>query len=1388
MSGNYNNGLLWRGSYEGLFSLHYSITIPAFPIHFTSTGGIGPIVIPDTTILPALHLGVTGDADYSFAVPDIPIPAIRIGFDGAANVGFTAPATTLLSTFSAGTIGLSPIVVGPIFVPAVTNVSFVLPLVGQQSGRISPFSLGNINIDGMSIPLDLITEPIALDAISFSESIPIEIPIEIPASTIDGISMSEVLPIDLSVDIPAVMIPGTTIDPIPLDFDIFTSAGPIDISIIDIPATPGFGNSTTLPSSGFFNTGGGGGSGFGNFGSASSGWFHQAAGELLGGLSGIGNSGSLASGLLNVGTDISGLFNVSTLDLTAPAVISGFGNLGQSLSGVNIMGLIRELTSGGSGGGGGGPSPIEVFFAELQNLDIRNLLNLGNVGGVNLGFANVGDFNLGAGNVGTVNLGVGNLGAQNLGLGNLGDGNVGFSNIGHSNLGFGNSGLAVGLAGIGNAGFGNAGSSNVGLANMGVGNIGLANTGTGNIGIGLVGDNLTGIGGLNSGSGNLGLFNSGTGNIGFFNSGAGNFGIGNSGSYNTGIGNSGTASTGLFNAGSFNTGVANPGGYNTGSFNVGSFNTGDFNPGNTNTGWFNAGDTNTGLFNTGNVNTGAFNSGSLNNGALWTGDHHGLVSFSFNIDITGSTLLDLNETFNLGPVHIDQIDIPGMSLFDIHEIIDIGPFMIEPIDVPAVTLDIHESINIDPIVLLPATTIPFQTITIPIDGPASPAPPPFELPLLTVFLKNVFGGEDTWIVGSTDSTGMSGGNVTPPTEGIRINFAPGSATTGSFEINLGPIEIPEIATSSIPLNIDVSGDVLPAFTLFPGGLSIPENAIPLTIDASGVLDPITLFPGGYTIDPLPLNIALNLSVPDTSIPLINIPPTPGFGNTTSVPSSGFFNSGAGGVSGFGNFGAGSSGWWNQASSAVLGSGSGFLNAGSLSSGVLNLGSGMSGIYNTSTLGVGVSAVVSGLGNLGHQLSGLSVAGTTLQQSLILDLGLANVGNFNVGFGNVGDVNWGAANLGDLNVGLGNIGGGNDTGHSNTGIANSGNVNTGAFISGSDSNGILWRGNYQGLAGFSLGYTIPLFPAVGADVTGGIGPITVLPPIHIPSIPWGITALGDIGPIAIPDIPIPTIHLGIDPTVEIGTITVAPITVNAPGFSSSFAVSIPMTSNATPGWVFRPSFSPIAFTIDPGGAGSSILLGTIVGPTVDSASSTIPGFTIPTEPIGVNLPLSLTIPGFTIPGGTLIPQLPVDLGLSGGTPPFDTPTIVIDRIALDLHAATTIGPINIPIAGFGGTPGFGNSTTVPSSGFFNAGGGGGSGIHNFGTGMSGLLNAMSDPMLGAVSGFANFGTQLSGILNRGADISGLYNRSVLDLVTSAVISGFGNIGQNLSGLLFIGTGP
>ncbi|REX60755.1 pentapeptide repeat-containing protein, partial [Mycobacterium tuberculosis] len=436
MSGTDSNGMLWRGDHEGLFGLSYGITIPQFPIRITTTGGIGPIVIPDTTILPPLHLQITGDADYSFTVPDIPIPAIHIGINGVVTVGFTAPEATLLSALknNGSFISFGPITRSNIDIPPM-DFTLGLPVLGPITGQLGPIHLEPIVVAGIGVPLEI--EPIPLDAISLSESIPIRIPVDIPASVIDGISMSEVVPIDASVDIPAVTITGTTISAIPLGFDIRTSAGPLNIPIIDIPAAPGFGNSTQMPSSGFFNTGAGGGSGIGNLGAGVSGLLNQAgAGSLVGTLSGLGNAGTLASGVLNSGTAISGLFNVSTLDATTPAVISGFSNLGDHMSGVSIDGLIAILTF---------PPAESVFdqiidaaIAELQHLDIGNALALGNVGGVNLGLANVGEFNLGAGNVGNINVGAGNLGGSNLGLGNVGTGNLGFGNIGAGNFGFGN--------------------------------------------------------------------------------------------------------------------------------------------------------------------------------------------------------------------------------------------------------------------------------------------------------------------------------------------------------------------------------------------------------------------------------------------------------------------------------------------------------------------------------------------------------------------------------------------------------------------------------------------------------------------------------------------------------------------------------------------------------------------------------------------------------------------------------------------------------------------------------------------------------------------------------------------------------------------------------------
>ncbi|MCY0611254.1 hypothetical protein OVV29_37655, partial [Klebsiella pneumoniae] len=76
-----------------------------------------------------------------------------------------------------------------------------------------------------------------------------------------------------------------------------STLGPVHI-LIDLPAVPGFGNTTGAPSSGFFNSGAGGVSGFGNVGAMVSGGWNQAPSALLGGGSGVFNAGTLHSGVL----------------------------------------------------------------------------------------------------------------------------------------------------------------------------------------------------------------------------------------------------------------------------------------------------------------------------------------------------------------------------------------------------------------------------------------------------------------------------------------------------------------------------------------------------------------------------------------------------------------------------------------------------------------------------------------------------------------------------------------------------------------------------------------------------------------------------------------------------------------------------------------------------------------------------------------------------------------------------------------------------------------------------------------------------------------------------------------------------------------------------------
>ncbi|WP_193321058.1 autotransporter outer membrane beta-barrel domain-containing protein, partial [Mycobacterium tuberculosis] len=852
ISGNYSNGAFWRGDYQGLLDFSFPVG-PLIPqthlVHLRETVNLGPIHIDPihVHIPPLLDIDQTIDLG-SFTVAPITVAPIALDYHETFDLGplvifppMNIPAT-VIESFSTAPGGPAP---PPFVIPATSNV-FISTVdfatgnnvIGPFSGALAPTTI-QLGASGPSFSvLNLSIPPIHIPGLTIP-SVPLRIDVDggIPGFTLfpDGLTFPKIpVHVDAFAGIPDFTIfpNGYTIDPIPLQLNLDLTLGPVHI-LIDLPAVPGFGNTTGAPSSGFFNSGAGGVSGFGNVGAMVSGGWNQAPSALLGGGSGVFNAGTLHSGVLNFGSGMSGLFNTSVLGLGAPALVSGLGSVGQQLSGL--------LASG---------------TALHQGLVLN--FGLADVGLGNVGLGNVGDFNLGAGNVGGFNVGGGNIGGNNVGLGNVGWGN----------FGLGNSGLTPGLMGLGNIGFGNAGSYNFGLANMGVGNIGFANTGSGNFGIGLTGDNLTGFGGFNTGSGNVGLFNSGTGNVGFFNSGTGNWGVFNSGSYNTGIGNSGIVSTGLFNAGGFNTGVVNAGSYNTGSFNAGQANTGGFNPGSVNTGWLNTGDINTGVANSGDVNTGAFISGNYSNGAFWRGDYQGLLGFSYRPAVLPQTpFLDLTLTGGLGSVVIPAIDIPAIRP-EFSANVAIDSFTVPSIPIPQIDLA--------------ATTVSVGL------GPITV--PHLDIPRVPVTLNYLFGSQPGGPLKIGPITGLFNTPIglTPlALSQIVIGASSSQGTITAFLANL-PFSTPVVTIDEIPLLASITGHSEPV-DIFPGGLTIPAMN-PLSINLSGGTGAVTI--PAITIGEIPFDLVAHSTLGPVHI-LIDLPAVPGFGNTTGAPSSGFFNSGAG---------------------------------------------------------------------------------------------------------------------------------------------------------------------------------------------------------------------------------------------------------------------------------------------------------------------------------------------------------------------------------------------------------------------------------------------------------------------------------------------------------------
>ncbi|WP_265349288.1 pentapeptide repeat-containing protein, partial [Mycobacterium tuberculosis] len=406
-------------------------------------------------------------------------------------------------------------------------------------------------------------------------------------------------------------------------------------------------------------------------------------------------------------------------------------------------------------------------------------------------------------------------------------------------------------------------------------------------------------------------------------------------------------------------------------------------------------------------------SGNFSNGILWRGNYEGLFSYSYSLDVPRITILDAHFTGAFGPVVVPPIPVPAINAH-LTGNAAMGAFTIPQIDIPALNPNVTGSVGFGPIAV-PSVTIPALTAARAVLDMAASVGATSEIEPFIVWTSSGAIGPTWYSVGRIYNAGdlFVGGNI--------ISGIPTLSTTGPvhavFNAASQAFNTPALNIHQIPLGFQVPGSI-DAITLFPGGLTFPANSL-LNLDVfvgtPGATIPAITFPE------IPANADGELYVIAGDIPLINIPTTPGIGNTTTVPSSGFFNTGAGGGSGFGNFGANMSGWWNQAHTALAGAGSGIANVGTLHSGVLNLGSGLSGIYNTSTLPLGTPALVSGLGNVGDHLSGLLASNVGQNPITIVNIGLANVGNGNVGLGNIGNLNLGAANIGDVNLGFGNIG-------------------------------------------------------------------------------------------------------------------------------------------------------------------------------------------------------------------------------------------------------------------------------------------------------------------------------------------------------------------------------
>ncbi|WP_415823776.1 hypothetical protein, partial [Mycobacterium basiliense] len=157
-------------------------------------------------------------------------------------------------------------------------------------------------------------------------------------------------------------------------------------------------------------------------------------------------------------------------------------------------------------------------------------------------------------------------------------------------------------------------------------------------------------------------------------------------------------------------------------------------------------------------------------------------------------------------------------------------------------------------------------------------------------------------------------------------------------------------------------------------------------------------------------------------------------------------------------------------------------------------------------------------------------------------------------------------------------------------------------------------------------------------------------------------------------------IGADYTITIPQI---PLTIGASGF-----LKLPIT-----GEISTMTINPITLHGE-GGSGIPLIAHfTLLGST-QSTSIDIPGtslsFDLPSLPISIGVDINDEVSAITTPTIWINPIT------------FDDFLVGSDTTPLTANIAGGLGPVTIPVLQLSAMPGLGNSTSVPSSGFFNSG--------------------------------------------------------------------------------------